>query len=247
MKRTIQSTFRPWACGLLLAASSSTFAVSSWAQAEADQDSAASHAYSLSYDAMVASRYLFQGLDYSEGNTVVQPNLTTTFGPFTLGAWGNVQTDTEALNEIDLSFKYTRAFGRWSVSPGYMLLRYPNRDWDPSQELTLDLAWSVPLQPTLSYHYDFDAGRGSYTTLGVSRTLKAPLTLAVNGFYQNEYYEMSGFPSLEIKATAPFSAGPLTVTPSLSRFTTWGNGDFVDAAGIPSVWLFAVDVAQQIR
>jgi hypothetical protein len=211
---------------------------------EADESS---HKISASYDVLFASKYLFQGLDYSDSRGVAQPNVNVGFGDFTFNAWGNFQPDLDVLNEIDLSVKYTHDFHGFSVAPGYMALRYPNRDWDPSQELFVELGAPGPLHPTLAVHYDFDAGNGSYSTLGVSHAVKGPLGLGANLFYQNQYYEMTGFPAAEIKASAALSIGVLGFTPSLSRFVTWGNGDFKDAAQVPASWLFGVDFAHQLR
>lgn len=247
MKATLKRTGWPAAPALAMAAALLVAAASAEGQTAASGDSTPSRPYSLSYDATLASRYLFQGLDYSEGNTVVQPNIGATFGKFSFGAWGNIQPDLQALNEVDLSLKYSHQVAGWTISPGYMLLRYPNRDWKPSQEMFVDLAWTAPINPTLSIHYDFDAGRGTYSTLGISRAVKAPVALGVNLFYQSHYYDMTGCPAIELKASAPFAAGFLTITPSLSRFATWSNGDFTGALAVRSAWLFAVNVAQQLR
>jgi len=213
----------------------------------ADTTSESSHKISASYDVLFASKYLFQGLDYSDSRGVAQPSVSLGVGGFTFNAWGNFQPDLDVLNEIDLSVKYTHDFHGLSVAPGYMALRYPNRDWDPSQELFIELAAPGSLHPTLAVHYDFDAGKGSYSTLGVSRPVRGPLSLGANLFYQNQYYEMTGFPAVEIKASAALSIGVLGFTPSLSRFLSWQNGDFRDAAKLPPSWLLGVDFSHQLR
>src|SRR5258706_11264946 len=93
-----------------------------------------------SFDATAASRYLFQGIDYSDGRSVLQPNLVANLGPFSAVCWANYQVDLGDVNEVDLSLKATRSVGPLSVSPGYTVLRYPNRvGWDPSQEVFADL------------------------------------------------------------------------------------------------------------
>ena len=113
----------------------------------------------------------------------------------------------------------------------------------PSAEVFVDLGVTAPLSPTLSVHYDYDAGTGTYTTLGLSQEVRAPLTLGVNLFHQSHYYGTSGFPAMELKASASFQVGATSVSPSLSRFLTWDNGDFSGAASVPSNWLFAVNFA----
>jgi len=198
-------------------------------------------------DVTLASRYLFQGLDYSEGRTVLQPNFVVGFGAFSAVAWANFQPDLGDVNEIDLSVKYSRSIRRLSIAPGYTYLHYPNREgWDPSQELFVDLGVTAPLSPSLSLHYDFDAGQGLYATMAVSQTLRSPLTAGVNLFYQSGYYEMTGVPAMELKASAAWSLQDVSVTPSISRFLTWRNGDFRDEAAVPSTWLFSINVARPL-
>jgi len=201
----------------------------------------------VSGDVTVASKYLFQGLDYSQGRSVLQPDMVATMGPLSAVAWGNFQPDPGNINEIDLSLQYSGTVQRLSFTPGYTHLHYPNREgWDPSQEVFLNLALKAPLSPTLSIHDDFDSGRGLYSTLGLSQPLRGPLTAGLNVYYQAHYYDMTGVPSIEIKASGAWSFQTLTLTPSLSRFVTWNNGDFRDAAAVPSTWLFSLNVARTI-
>jgi hypothetical protein len=105
----------------------------------------------------------------------------------------------------------------------------------------------------LSVHYDFDAGMGSYSTLGVSHGFErkaGTLTLGANLFYQDHYYGLTGFPSTEwnvhferaLHGTAPF--GGTTITPSISRFVTWKNGDFRDENEVASNWLFSLSLSR---
>ena len=212
-----------------------------------ESDARGARAFSASFDATAASKYLFQGIDYSEGMGVVQPELVATLGSFSAVAWANFQPDFGDFNEIDLTLKYARSIQRWSISPGYTYLRYPHRvGWDPSQELTLDLGFESQLSPSLSLHYDFDAGKGLYATLGLSRELRAPVTVGANVFYQHNYYEMTGCPAVELKASAALSLGAFSFTPSISNLVTGENRDFRGAAATPSTWLFSFNVARPI-
>lgn len=237
---------RPAAClfalGLLLPMGTA------FAQSTEEEPKDGDKKISVSYDVLFASKYLFQGLDYSDSRAVAQPNINLGFGGLTLNAWGNFQPDLDVLNEIDLSVKYAWGFHGFNVAPGYMSLRYPNRvGWDPSQELFVEMSGPGWLSPSLSIHHDFDAGKGTYSTLGVSHSVRGPLSLGVNLFRQDHYYEMSGFPAAEIKASASLTVGVLGFTPSLSRFLTWNNGDFRGDARVPESWLLGVDFAHQVR
>jgi len=200
---------------------------------------------SASGDMTVASRYLFQGFDYSDGQAVVQPNASLVFRHVTANVWGNYQVNLQEFNEFDFSLKIDQTLGKLSASAGYVNLQYPNRPtWEPSQEFSLDLGLETPLSPTLSVHYDFDKGKGTYTTLGLSHSVGSSVSLATNVFYQGHYYEMTGFPATEFKGSWEHSLGAYTFTPSLSYFATWANGDFKDGADIPSNWLLALNVAR---
>lgn len=202
------------------------------------------HSFSASFDATLASRYLFQGIDYSDGKSVLQPNLQISHGPITGVAWANYQPDLGDVNEVDLSLQASHTIQSVSGTAGYTYLRYPNRvGWDPSQEVFANLLVAVPLNPTLSVHYDFDAGDGSYSTLGLSQTFASLVTIGSNLFYQSHYYGMTGIPSVEFKASATFPYAGMSLTPSVSRFATRDNADFSGpGAQIPQGWLVSLNV-----
>src|ERR1044071_7620807 len=65
-----------------------------------------------SFDATLASRYLFQGIDYSDGRSVVQPNLVVTQGTFSAVVWANYQPNLGDVNEVDISLKSTSTAGK---------------------------------------------------------------------------------------------------------------------------------------
>lgn len=204
--------------------------------------------YSISFDASLCSKYLFQGIDYSGGNPVAQPELVFGYKNFSATGWFNFQPDLSEWNEVDLTVKYSREVRKLTVGGGYNYLAYPHREgWSPSQELLLELSADVPLHPAFNVHYDFDSGDGAYAQLGVSQTVAPRLSLGTNLYYQSHYYAMTGVPSVEFKASSALSAGTFTLTPALSYFFTRDNGDFRDEALPVHTWLFAVNFAQQVR
>jgi hypothetical protein len=197
----------------------------------------------LSADMTAASRYLFQGFDYSEGRPVIQPNVALQIGSVTANVWGNYHVDRRELDEIDLSIRADHSLGKLSIATGYVSLQYPNRmDWEPSQEIFLDLGLEAALSPTLSVHHDFDAGNGTYSVLGLTHSIGSSLSLATNAFYLARYYGQTGFSALEVKSSWERSVGAYTFTPSISHFVTWTNGDFKDDEAVPSNWVFALSV-----
>jgi len=200
----------------------------------------------VSTNVTVASRYFLQGVDQIDGHAALQPNASLSFYDISASAWANWDLATGDLNEVDLTLQIAREAGPWSLATGYIHLSYPNReDWVPSQEVFADVSVGFPLNPSVSIHYDFDAGKGSYSTVEVSQALGSTVSVAGRFFCQDHYYELSGIPALELNAGAAFPLWGLTVTSSVSRFTTWENGHFRDGAAVPGAWLFTFDLARE--
>jgi hypothetical protein len=209
---------------------------------------AALHWLTVDWDASLASKYLFQGIDYSDGKPVLQPEVTVSVRSFSAILWVNHDLHTQQPNEVDLFLQYNVGIPRLDLTTGYARNHYPHREgWDPSQEVYLDLSCDAPLSPSLSVHYDFDAGKGSYSTLSLDREVPNPLRTMSAGlklYYQNNYYEATGFPSLELHIGTEQAIGPFKITPSMSRFITWPNGGFRDENAVSATWYLAVNVAQ---
>jgi uncharacterized protein (TIGR02001 family) len=204
-----------------------------------------SNQVSLSGKVSLASRYLFQGIDYSNGNPVVQPELSVGYRGFSVTSWANLDLDARHINELDWSLAYAWERDALSLTPGYIYYQYPNRDWDSSQEVYLDLSYATFLDLFLSTHYDFDAGDGAYWTLGFSHSVEDPqgtLQLGSNLFYQRQYYDETGIPSLEFVVKHRSLIHGYLVTPSVSYFATWNNGDFQGPSAVPSRWFVSLTV-----
>lgn len=203
---------------------------------------------SLSGSMSFASRYLFQGIDYSAGKPVLNPEADLNWGPIGAKLWVNHDLDLRVSNEYDFSILHEWKAKKLSFTTGYTYLWYPHRDgWIPSQELYLETSREGFLNPSLSVHYDFDAGMGSYSTFGLSHGFErkaGTFTVGTNLFYQDHYYELTGFPSNEWNVKFEKTIRHATVTPSVSRFVTWGNGDFRDENAVRSAWLFSFTVAR---
>jgi hypothetical protein len=48
---------------------------------------------------------------------------------------------------------------------------------------------------------------------------------------------------MEVKLSGSWPLQGLSLSPSISRFVTWENDDFRNAATIPSTWLISLNVA----
>jgi hypothetical protein len=218
----------------------STLAEPPAGSAEGLPDSTRASETGLAWSAAYASRYCFQGLDYSAGRPVVQPQLAASFRRLTFTIWGNGDPARGQLDELDLSLQGEWALDRLSGALGYTHLRYPHRDWQPTHEIFADLGVDAPLQPSLSIHWDVAAGGGRYWTLGLDHETphgRAALALGARVFLHEHYYGMTGVPSLEthVGITVPWVG--LSLQPSLSRFWTWENGDFRGDQAVGDGWV----------
>src|SRR3972149_3171537 len=206
--------------------------------------------FSIGWDMTLASKYLFQGRDYSNDKAVIQPEVTLTFKEFSAILWSNYALDTKEFNEFDLYLQYSREVQALSLTTGYAHYNYPHREgWDPSQEVFIEASGKTMLNPSLGVHYDFDAGNGAYFNLGINHETGPSLgavSLGINLFYMDNYYENSGFPSTEFNVNKEFSFGSLTITPSVSYFLSWDNGDFRDDNAVSDTWLFSINIAQTV-
>ncbi|MEZ4649992.1 MAG: hypothetical protein R3E97_14625 [Candidatus Eisenbacteria bacterium] len=193
-----------------------------------------------------ASRYLFQGQDLSNGKPVAQPELSLSYGAISGSVWMNRDFAESHFNEIDGFVAVGRDFDKLWASIGYGYYEYPNRDgWDPSQEIIFDFALATHVSPTLTVNYDFDAGKGYYATLGGSQALPGrlrDLSAYSSLFYQGSYYDASGIPAWELGISTERELGGFLFSGTVSRFTTWDNGDFEGELAVPSNWYFGLSI-----
>ena len=203
---------------------------------------------SVGWDVTIASKYLFQGTDISEGKPVIQPEAILTVKGFSAILWFNYDLHTSKSNEFDLYLQYDIERENLTLTSGYAHYNYPHRGgWEPSQEVFMNISYSAPLNPSLSIHYDFDAGKGSYYTFNINRdtaSMIGELSLGMNLFYQSNYYESTGFPSVEFNISTEYPVRSFTISPSVSYFITWDNADFSGDSSVPDTWLFSLNIGQ---
>lgn len=217
-----------------------------------NENTSADNSISFGWDVTLASKYIWQGFDYSNGGSVLQPEAHLSANNFSATLWFNHDVDTNKTDEFDLYLQYDRTISNYALSAGYAYYEYPQNEphrdsWESSQELYLDISHSNAFNPSLSIHYDFDVGEGAYYALGVSHDYEAgagSFALAANLFYHDGYYDVSGIPSFELNASTGFDVGSLTISPSISYFHTWENGDFRGVNAVPDTWLFLVNIAR---
>jgi hypothetical protein len=209
-------------------------------------DSLATPATSIEWGVTYASKYLFQGgFDYSEGKPVVQPQVTAGWNGLSLQVWSNWDQARRNVNEFDVAVQHDWQRGQASGAVGIAHLRYPNRDWRPTQELTGTVAFKTFLEPTLDLHWDVTEGHGGYWTAGLSREgsiSRVPFSVTTKLYGLEHYYGQSGMTALETGVTMTSVWAGLSFEPSLQRQWTWENRDLIGANRISSGWLLSLTV-----
>src|SRR5205085_1450812 len=74
---------------------------------------------SVSGSLSFASRYLFQGLDYSAGKPVLNPEVDLSAGPLGAKLWVNHDLDLRVSNEFDFSLLHEWKAKKFSFATGY--------------------------------------------------------------------------------------------------------------------------------
>jgi uncharacterized protein (TIGR02001 family) len=103
----------------------------------------------------VFDKYLWRGFNLSDSNVVVQPGVDLSVAGFTLSLWGNYNTDTDKLDEVDVSLDYTADLSDlvW-MSVGNV---YYNLDGaENTNELYLAVGVNTLLNPVIAVYYDWD-------------------------------------------------------------------------------------------
>ncbi len=212
----------------------------------AAEDSATTPEPRVEWSLTYASRYAFQGIDFSDGRAVVQPWAAVHAGPVTGTVWANANQARHHVDEVDVGVLAPWSAGTWSGDAGWLYLGYPNRDWAPTQELVVDVAGEVPLAPTLTVHWDVIEGTGTYATIGVSHTVPSrfgPWQLGAKLHGQSGYYDMTGIPAAETTLGIAIESGGLAFTPLLTKLWTWDNGDWRGDARPQPDWMLGISVA----
>ena len=203
----------------------------------------------VSWSATYASRYSFQGFDYSDGHPVLQPEVTGTMGVVSLSLWGNLDQIQGEMTEVDATVRAGWTVNALTVGGGYANIQYPNRvGWSPTQELFTEIAADLPLAPTAEVHWDVGAAHGLYGAVGLGAERSfggVTCGLGSHLYAQNKYYGLTGISGLETSIAAGVSWRGIAWQGELARLWTWENGDFRSMQQIAGGWLFRFTLSSQ--
>jgi hypothetical protein len=208
-----------------------------------DESSAPQVSWSTTY----ASRYSFQGFDYSNGHPVLQPEVTGTMGAVSMNLWGNLDQVQGVVTEVDATVQAGWTVQAVTVGVGYANLQYPNRiDRSFSQELFSQIAAELPLNPNAELHWDIDAAHGLYGSVGLGAERSfggVTCGLGSHLYAQHKYYGMTGISGLETSIGSGISWRGIAWQGELARLWTWENGDFRNLQSIAGGWLFRLTLS----
>ncbi len=103
----------------------------------------------------VYDKYLWRGFNLSGSETVVQPGADLSAKGFTLSWWGNLNTRTGEMDEVDVTIDYTAELNELvSLSVGNIF--YALDGLADTNELYAGVALNTLLSPALTIYYDYD-------------------------------------------------------------------------------------------
>jgi hypothetical protein len=129
----------------------------------------------------VFDKYLWRGFNLSDSKVVVQPGADLTLVGATLSLWGNYNTDTDKMDEVDITLDYSADLNdllSMSIGNIYYILRGAEN----TNEAYLSLAVNTHLSPVLTVYYDWDEADsdGLFFTAAVGHSLAIMDNLNLN-------------------------------------------------------------------
>ncbi|MGB9715908.1 MAG: hypothetical protein ACPL1G_05835 [Thermodesulfovibrionales bacterium] len=123
----------------------------------------------------VLSNYVWRGQKLTN-SWVVQPPVGITYNGLSANIWANYDSDSQIdegdghgeFSETDVTFNYNYSVDKWNFSLGYIY--YALNGANDTQEVYLSLAYSILLNPTLTFYYDYDEGDGAFIVTSISHS-----------------------------------------------------------------------------
>lgn len=164
----------------------------------------------------VFNEYVWRGANFTgDASFVVQPSLTVGANGLSVNVWGNINEDTEKLDEVDLTIDYSTEVGPLAVSVGNILYHVDGAE--NTNELYLAVAPSgLPIDAKVTYFYDYDEFDASYLILALGKSFdladKTSLSLgAAAGYFDFDYLN-----NAELTASLSYAFNDqLAITPSV--------------------------------
>lgn len=186
---------------------------------------------STKLDAAYVSKYVWRGIPQTTDGAF-QPSVTFSgSNGLSFNFWASQDSSRDEFTENDYTLNYSWTAGKAAMNGGYIYYAFPNTSYLSTSELYLSAAFSGPLSPVLAVNYDTNEADGFYASISGSHSLllgKGATSLVLSGRLglssssYNEFWfgeDSTALSDLYVSASVPFSAGKVTLTPSLSYST----------------------------
>jgi hypothetical protein len=180
------------------------------------------------------SAYIWRGFVPTDAMSY-EPTSWVKFGDITVSSWFNIAGDqpTGPITEHDLTVDYSKGFGSWTVSGGYINYVFPGASTDRvTHEFYGGVALAGPLNPTVKVFQDVHAGTGTYVAMGASQSvaLKHGVTLTpgvVVAYNHHQWIDDSDWSdaNFSLKLSIPFPRQRVWLTPFMA-YSKSLNEDF---------------------
>ena len=195
-----------------------------------------------------SGKYIWRGQNLTD-DPVFQPGISTTYGNFTAGIWGNL--DLTNINDRNGNFLEMDYFLDWSddvpdvegvsYSVGLIYYDFPGSYANGARlpdtlEAYLGLSFDLPASPSITGYHDLDEAEGTYVSFGLGHSVEQvfelspdiPVTMDIDATlgwgsasYDKYYWgtEQSKINDLVLSVSFPFEIEGLTITPSINYVT----------------------------
>jgi hypothetical protein len=172
---------------------------------------------------------------------VVQPGADLSAAGFTLSLWGNYDTDTDKLNEVDITLDYSFDLNEM-VSLSLGNIYYSLDGIEDTNEAYLSVGLNTVLSPAVAVFYDWDQADsdGLYFTASVGHSLALMEKLSLNlgalvSYNQASDYAVGAYRdwhNYELGISADYAVtDQVTITPSVLYSSAISNAakDAIDS------------------
>ncbi|MCC7435635.1 MAG: hypothetical protein IT363_13190 [Methanoregulaceae archaeon] len=218
--------------------------------------------FEIEAELTVASKYVWRGINLVN-DWVIQPGVTVSRGPISVGLWGNFEptnwnlpnytsTPRGRVTELDFTLEYTRTVGTAEWSLGIVDYQFPGTGEGRYQEwfATVELG-DVWGSPYLNLYTGNNSYSGTYVTLGVTHALSSQLAgllevelnaeLSYGDARSNNFYfgsSKAGFADLQLTASTSIGLGDrLNLAPALHYSTLFDRGLLAGQPRRTNLWM----------
>ena len=190
---------------------------------------------SVSVDVGFASQDLWRGFVLNDTPSM-QPGLAVGYKGLTLSTWSNLSHRGPAgqvWTEHDFTLDYSRDFGDWTTSVGYINYAFPDlNEGKYTNELYFGLSRGGLLNPSFTIYRDVDEGDGWYYYASVGHSFSVPGGMSVNpsvgmGVNQHLFQTQTAVSNLDVGVSVDIPVSGVVFSPFFTQMvghrTLFGN------------------------